>query len=136
MFDSLGLHYEPNILAIIGLVIAIAFLGSKVFQRVGAPQVVGFIVIGVALGPSLFNLIPTQLCEELEFISEIALGLIGFDMGSHLLFKELRKLGRSIVFILLFEALGTFALVTSGIDIRGTFIRHRAGCHSRCIGRV
>jgi Kef-type K+ transport system membrane component KefB len=115
MFDSLGLHYEPNILAIIGLVIAIAFLGSKVFQRVGAPQVVGFIVIGVALGPSLFNLIPTQLCEELEFISEIALGLIGFDMGSHLLFKELRKLGRSIVFILLFEALGTFALVTSGI---------------------
>jgi Kef-type K+ transport system membrane component KefB len=115
MFDSLGLHYEPNILAIIGLVIAVAFLGSKVFQRVGVPQVVGFIVIGVALGPSLFNLVPTQLCEELEFISEIALGLIGFDMGSHLLFKELRKLGRSIIFILLFEALGAFGLVTAGI---------------------
>jgi NhaP-type Na+/H+ or K+/H+ antiporter len=51
----------------------------------------------------------------LAFISEIALGLIGFDMGSHLLFGELRKLGRSIVFILLFEALGTFLLVTAGI---------------------
>jgi Kef-type K+ transport system membrane component KefB len=100
MFASLGLHYEPNILAVIGLVIAIAFLGSKIFQRLGAPQVVGFIVIGVALGPSLLNLIPPQLGEDLEFISEIALGLIGFDMGSHLLFKELRKLGRSIVFIL------------------------------------
>jgi Kef-type K+ transport system membrane component KefB len=115
MFASLGLHYEPNILAIIGLVIAIAFLGSKIFQRMGAPQVVGFIVIGVALGPSLFNLIPPELGEDLEFISEIALGLIGFDMGSHLLFKELRKLGRSIVFILMCEALGTFALVTAGI---------------------
>ncbi|MEJ2555023.1 MAG: cation:proton antiporter [Anaerolineae bacterium] len=115
MVDAFGIHYEPNILTIIGLIIAVAFLGSKAFQRLGIPQVVGFIVIGVALGPSLFNLVPPELCEELTFVSEIALGLIGFDIGSHLLFSELRKLGRSILFILLFEALGTFALVTLGI---------------------
>jgi Kef-type K+ transport system membrane component KefB len=115
MLDRLGIHYEPNILAIIGLIIAVAFLGSKAFQRFGIPQVVGFISIGAVLGPSFLNLVPLKLCDELTFISEVALGLIGFDMGSHLLFKELRKLGRSIAFILLFEALGTFALVTSGI---------------------
>jgi Kef-type K+ transport system membrane component KefB len=115
MVDAFGIHYEPNILTIIGLIIAVAFLGSKAFQRLGIPQVVGFIVIGVALGPSLFNLVPPELCEELTFVSEIALGLIGFDIGSHLLFSELRKLGRSILFILLFEALGTFALVTLGV---------------------
>jgi Kef-type K+ transport system membrane component KefB len=115
MLDPLGIHYEPNVLAVIGLIIAVAFLGSKAFQRLGIPQVVGFISVGVALGPSLLNLVPLELCEELTFISEVALGLIGFDMGSHLLFKELRRLGRSIAFILLFEALGTFALVTVGI---------------------
>ncbi|MGD8398446.1 MAG: cation:proton antiporter, partial [Anaerolineae bacterium] len=48
-------------------------------------------------------------------VSEIALGLIGFDIGSHLLFDDLRRLGRSIVVILLFEALGTFLLVTAGV---------------------
>jgi Kef-type K+ transport system membrane component KefB len=115
MLGTLGIHYEPNILTVIGLVLAVAFLGSKAFQRVGIPQVVGFIVIGVAMGPSLLNVVPTELGEELIFISEIALGLIGFDMGSHLLFNELRRLGRSIVFILLCEALGTFALVTVGV---------------------
>jgi Kef-type K+ transport system membrane component KefB len=115
MLDSVGIHYEPNILAVIGLLIAVSFLGSKAFQRVGIPQVVGFIVIGVALGPSLLNIVPPELSEELIFISEIALGLIGFDMGSHLLFGELRKLGRSIVFILLLEAFGAFALVTAGV---------------------
>jgi len=99
---------------VIGLIIAVAFLGSKVFQRFGIPQVVGFIVMGVILGNSFLNIVPLELVEELLFISEIALGLIGFDMGSHLLFKELRKLGRSIAFILLFEAIGTFALVTAG----------------------
>ena len=46
------------ILTIIGLLISVSFLGSKVFQRLGIPQVVGFIVIGVALGPSLLNIVP------------------------------------------------------------------------------
>jgi Kef-type K+ transport system membrane component KefB len=111
----LGLVYEPNILAIIGLIIAVSFLGSKLFQRVGIPQVVGFIVIGMVLGTSFLNVIPLDLAEELTFISEIALGLIGFDIGSHLLFSDLRRLGRSIVCILFFEAGGTFALVTVGV---------------------
>jgi Kef-type K+ transport system membrane component KefB len=115
MLEMLGVEIVPNILAIIGLVIAVSFLGSKVFQRFGIPQVVGFIVIGVILGPSFLNFVPIELTEELTFISEIALGLIGFDIGSHLLLSELRRLGRSILFILLFEALGTFVLVTMGI---------------------
>jgi Kef-type K+ transport system membrane component KefB len=115
MIDLLGFQFVPNILAIIGLIIAVSFLGSKLFQRFGIPQVVGFIVIGVLLGPSLLNIVPLTLSEELTFISEIALGLIGFDIGSHLLLRDLRRLSRSIVFILLFEAVGTFALVTVGV---------------------
>ncbi|MGD8625154.1 MAG: cation:proton antiporter [Anaerolineae bacterium] len=122
MLESLGIHYNPNILTVIGLIIAVSFLGSKLFQRLGIPQVVGFIVVGVALGPSLFNVVPLDLSSELILISEIALGLIGFDIGSHLLFGELRQLGRSIIFILIFEAIGTFALVTTGIyAISGSF---------------
>ncbi len=113
--NSLGLHYHPNIITIIGLLIAAAFLGSKLFQRFGIPQVVGFIVMGVLMGPSFLNIVPLELTKELTFISELALGLIGFDMGSHLRFRDVRKMGGSILFILLFEALGTFALVSAGI---------------------
>ena len=115
MLNTLGIHYEPNILAVIGLIIILAFLGSKVFQRLGIPQVVGFIVMGVLLGSSFLNIVPLELTEELIFISQIALGLIGFDMGSHLRLSELRRLGRSLVSILLFEAIGTFAIVTAGV---------------------
>jgi Kef-type K+ transport system membrane component KefB len=115
MHEFLGFQYEPNTLAVVGLIIALSFLGSKLFQRVGIPQVVGFIVIGVVLGTSFLNLIPLELADELTLVSQIALGLIGFDIGSHLLLGELRGLGRSIVVIVLFEALGTFALVTVGI---------------------
>ncbi len=115
MFDAWGLHYTPNILVNIGILLAVAFLGSKIFQRMGIPNVVGFIVTGVVLGNSFLNLVPLVLVEELSIISQMALGLIGFDMGSHLRYRDLRDLGRSITTILLFEAFGTFFLVALGI---------------------
>ena len=115
MLETLGIHYEPHILTVMGLVIAVAFLTGKAFQRLGIPQVLGYIVAGLFLGGSFLNAVPPELADQLTLVSEIALGLIGFDIGSHLLFSELRKLGRSIIVILIFEALGTFLLVTAGI---------------------
>ncbi len=109
--------YQADILTIVGLIITVAFLGSKLFQRVGIPQVVGFIVVGVLLGNSFLRIVPPELIAELAFVSELALGLIGFDMGSHLRLDDLRRLGRSIACILLFEAVGTFALVTAGVYV-------------------
>ena len=108
-------HIEVDTLTIIGLIITLAYLGSKVVQRIGIPQVVGFILVGVLLGSSFLNVVPLALVRELGFISEIALGLIGFDMGSHLRFDELRRLGRSILFILVGEAFGALLLVGGGV---------------------
>ena len=116
-FDIFNNFVQSNILIVIGMLVAVAFLGSKLFQRLGIPQVVGFIVLGVLHGPSGINVIPLELSGELIFISEIALGLIGFDIGSHLRLDDLRRIGRSIITILLFEALGTFALVTAGVYV-------------------
>jgi len=102
---------EIDTLAIIGLIIMLAYLGSRAVQRVGIPQVVGFILVGVLLGPSLLNIVPLSLAHELNFITEIALGLIGFDMGSHLKYSETRRLGRNILWILVGEGFGAFTLV-------------------------
>jgi Kef-type K+ transport system membrane component KefB len=104
-----------NVLSTIGLLLIISYLGSKLFQRFGIPQVVGFIVLGVLHGPSFLNVIPLSLSNEFLFISEIALGLIGFDMGSHLNMSKIRRLGKSIIFILIFEAFGAFLLVGAGV---------------------
>ncbi len=106
---------ELDILALIGLTVVAAFAVGQVSHRLGIPSVVGFIVAGVFLGTSFLNLIPEELNASLTFISEIALGLIGFDMGGHLRFDDLRKMGRSILLIVLFEAFGAFVLVGLGV---------------------
>ncbi len=115
MIELLNAFFNANLLSTIGLLIIITFLGSKIFQRLGVPQVVGFIVIGMLHGSSFLRAVPPELVDQLTFVSEIALGLIGYDIGSHLKFKDLRNLGKSILVILVFEALGTFVLVTIGV---------------------
>jgi Kef-type K+ transport system membrane component KefB len=115
LFNTMIDFINLDILAIIGLLITAAFLGSKIFQRLGIPQVVGFIVVGMLCGTSFLNIIPLELAHELTFVSHIALGLIGFDIGSHLRLRELRQLGRCLIIILICESIGTFLIVTAGI---------------------
>jgi NhaP-type Na+/H+ or K+/H+ antiporter len=102
-------------LALVGITILGAFSVGQIFRQIGIPQVVGFIVAGTLLGTSFLNVIPDAINESLLFVSQIALALIGFDMGEHLRFSDLRKMGRSILMIVLFEAFGAFLLVGTGV---------------------
>lgn len=107
--------WELDMLSLIGLIIISAYLLSKGVQRIGVPQVVGFILVGVFLGSSFLNVVPLQLVRELAFVSEIALALIGFDMGSHLHFSDLRRLGSTMFAVLVCEGIGAFLLVAAGV---------------------
>lgn len=109
--------WELDIMSLIGLIIISAYLVSKGMQRIRIPQVVGFILVGVLLGSSFLNLVPLPLVHELAVVSEVALALIGFDIGSHLHFSDLRRLGHSILAILLCEGVGAFLIVTMGVYI-------------------
>lgn len=103
-----------NTITIIGLLVITSFLGSRLVKRIGVPQIVGYIILGLVMGPSFINLVPSKLSDELVFISQIALGLIGFDIGSHLKAEDLRDKGKLITSILLSESLATFILVSGG----------------------
>ena len=105
----------PNTILLLGIILLGAFAVGQVFRRLGIPQVVGFILAGVVMGPSFLGLVPVELNENLSFVSDIALGLIGFDMGGHLRFSDLRRLGKSITWIVLFNVLGAFLLVAIGV---------------------
>ncbi len=109
--------FEVTTLARIGIALTAAFGIGRILRRLGSPQVVGYIAAGLILGPSLLNLIPGELNGSLTFISELALGLIGFDIGGHLRFEELKKVGKCIIPIVIFEAFGAFLLVGAGIYI-------------------
>ncbi len=111
----MGFSGDFDTLALVGITILGAFVIGQIFRQMGIPQVVGFIVAGTLFGTSGLKIIPNELNENLLFVSHIALALIGFEMGEHLRFSQLREMGGSILVIVLFQAAGAFFLVAGGV---------------------
>ena len=75
------------------------------------PQVVGYIVVGLLLGESVFGIIKPQDLEIFTHLIHFILGIIGFLIGAELKRDVFRKYWRSIYFILLSEGILAFILV-------------------------
>lgn len=100
-----------NPFLLISLFLLGGFVGARLCDFIKIPWVVGYILAGVVLGASGFNILSLKLAENLEFISFFALCLIGFTIGGELEIRELRELGTSILTITVFESLGAFVFV-------------------------
>jgi Kef-type K+ transport system membrane component KefB len=99
----------------VGIAVSAGMYVGKLARKVGLPSLIGYMVTGVLMGSSVIGLFSEDILEGLGFVTDIALGFVAFSIGSELNLKALRKLGRSISYILVFETLVTFILVTTAI---------------------
>lgn len=95
------------ILQLIIIIIA-SRLCAFVFKKIGQPAVMGEIVAGIALGPSLFGsafpglssfIFPVSSLSNLQLLSQIGLILFMFVIGMELDVKIIKKKARSAIFI-------------------------------------
>lgn len=106
-----------NILFLVGLTIFLGTVGAKLFQKLRIPQVVGYIIVGVLLGPSVLKLWDTSALNSFTPLIQIALAIIGFMIGSELKIEVFKKYGRSIYAILIGEGVLAFVLVAALITL-------------------
>ncbi len=111
-----------NILLLLGIALFGGTIGGRIFQKLKIPQVVGYIIIGIILGQSGFQIVNKHIIEILEPFNFFALALIGFMIGGELKISVLKKYGKQFTYILLFEALFAFIIVSIFISIIGYFI--------------
>lgn len=108
MFDLAGL-LSGNRVAFILIELGIILLGGFGFTRLTKllrlPNVTGFIICGIVIGPSVLNLISNDFVSSLDFVSDIALAIIAFGVGKYFKMSTLKKAGPKILIITLFEAL-------------------------------
>ncbi|MFQ5815137.1 MAG: cation:proton antiporter [Candidatus Hydrothermarchaeaceae archaeon] len=107
----------PEIILLLGVAILTGYVAGEMCEKINLPKVVGWILGGVALGASGFGLFELELLDLLNPISFIVLALIGFDIGGELSYGMLRRLGKSIATIAVFEALGAFVMVTTAVTL-------------------
>ena len=102
-------------LLIVGIIIFTGFILGELLSKIKLPKVTGYILAGVLLNPQLFHIIPTDFTNHTDVITNIALSFITFSVGGTLLYKRIKKLGKGIVFITLFEAEIAFLVVFLGL---------------------
>lgn len=100
-----------NLLLKISIILLIGAIGGRVARIFKLPNVSGYLVAGLFLGPSFFKFVSSQDVESFSIINELALALIAFSIGSEFVLKDMRKLGKSIIIITLAEVVGAVFIV-------------------------
>lgn len=100
-----------DILLKISIVLAVGALGGKIVRRFKLPDVTGYLVAGLFLGPSFFKLISAQDMQSFDAINELALGVIAFTIGSEFVLKDMLKVGKTILVITIAEVVATILIV-------------------------
>jgi Kef-type K+ transport system membrane component KefB/predicted transcriptional regulator len=100
----------PNYILIIGGAIFAGIVAAWFVKKLHIPQIVGYVAIGVILGPVL-GFIPHAAVQSLELFNMVALGLIGFLVGGELKRDIFVKFGRQVPIVLIFEGCTAFLLV-------------------------
>lgn len=95
----------------VGLILMAALLAGHLAQLVRVPEVTGYLLVGVIIGPATLDLITHENIVALGFLSDVALGLILFNIGSIFEVANFRRVGRGVVRITLWEATLAFVLV-------------------------
>ncbi len=89
-----------------------AFLLTRLTKLLKLPNVTGYILAGILIGPYALGVIPQGLVESMDFVTDIALAFIAFSVGRYLKLATLKQNSGSAVVITLLEALITVAAVT------------------------
>lgn len=96
-----------------GIASLAGLVAGKLLQQLRVPRVVGYIVAGVLLGNSLFDLVTLDRVASLAPFTDLALALIGFMVGGELKGSVFARFGKQMVLIMLAEGCAAFALVTA-----------------------
>ncbi|MPQ43174.1 cation:proton antiporter [Clostridium tarantellae] len=100
-----------NALFYIGTILLSGLIVGKIASFLKFPKVTGYLIAGIIIGPSMLNIIPKDTVANLGIISQVALALIAYGIGSELNFQQLSKMGSKIIIITIFEAFTAVFLV-------------------------
>ncbi|GEM_PF-2782242 len=68
-------------LSLLGLITLIGFYMGRFSHYANLPSLIGYMVLGVLLGPSVLNLFDLSRMKDLAFIADLGLGFVAFSIG-------------------------------------------------------
>ena len=113
-----------SIFAYVAILLLVALLSTRLVRILKLPNVTGYIVTGIIMGPFVFGLlfnnftydgikesIIYQHVNTINWVSTVALGFIAFSIGTSFKKATIKALGKRVLIITALEALGATLLV-------------------------
>ena len=103
----------------IGILSLTGYAFGKVSERFGLPEITGFIIAGIVIGPQGLVLLDYRTTQELAVFTEIALAFLAFTVGGSLRSDVLKRVGTAIFLISSGHVLTTGVIVTASLILVG-----------------
>ena len=99
----------PRSLFLFGILLLTADTFGALAHDLRVPRLLGYLVAGLALGPSVAGIVPAGVLDDLGMMKRLAVGLIAVLAGAELRLADLRQRGRVIATIVVLQT--AFVLV-------------------------
>lgn len=123
---------NTNIIVSGGLLLLVGLVAGKLANLLKFPAVTGYLVAGIVVGPPVLNLLTHDLLRASIWISQGALTLIAFSIGSEFTLDNIRRLGTRVLVIATLEALGG----SIAVFLATRFIFHQTTAVSLLFGAI
>ena len=114
-----------SIFAYVAILFFVALLSTRLMRILKLPNVTGYIVTGIIMGPFVFGLLFNNFTYEnikegliyncvnqIGWVSNAALGFIAFSIGTSFKRSIIKTLGKRVIVVTVLEALGGSLLVS------------------------
>jgi len=103
----------PSLVLFLGLIFLLGYLGGLIANRLGLPKVSGYVLVGIALSPTVTGIISAEFLKSASVIVDFALAMVAYSLGGHLKFKSILKQGKVIGLMTLGQGAGAFVFVAA-----------------------
>lgn len=108
----------------IAVFLLVALFSTRLMKLIKLPNVTGYIITGIIMGPFVFGLLFNnfsyegikeslifQYVDKISWVSTVALGFIAFSIGTSFKSATIKKVGKRVIIITVLEAFGASLLV-------------------------
>ena len=108
-----------NTLTDLAIMILAGMFCGRMAKHIRLPNVTGYLVAGLLIGPSVFGVLSADFLDTISIISTVALGFIAFSIGNEFKITYFKRVGVAPIVIACMESLFAVVFVVLGLIISG-----------------
>jgi len=106
----------------VGLILVLGSFMKSFSQKAKILNVVGYLILGLIIGPEVLNIIPQHFIDDSHLITDLSLSLISVLVGANLKYNVIKEVWKQITVISIFEAIFTFLFISSSFYLLFDFL--------------